>query len=117
MPKTWKEGRHAERRARNTYRRRRREPRAALGLSTSHIRPRYWAECSPDGQYLAVKSSGVRQCIPPTNSRGTVVTFSKKSRSRMLKITAQIDRLELSRSLFVTLTYPNQFPSDPGLYQ
>lgn len=116
MPRHWRDGRNAERRALKLARHRRRDARAALGLSTCHIRPRYWGEVSPDGQYLAVKSMGVRQCIPPTSKRSTVTTFSRKSRSRMLKITAQIDRAQLSRSLFLTLTYPSLFPSQPSVY-
>jgi hypothetical protein len=34
----------------------------------------------------------------------------------MLRTIAQCDSQALSRSLFVTLTYPRQFPSDPGIY-
>jgi len=107
----------AARHAEKVLRARRREARAALGLSTSHIRPHYWAEVSPAGQYLAVKSTGVRQCITPKNKRGTVRTFSRRSRSRILKTFAMIDSTALSRSLFVTLTYPKVFPREPSIYQ
>lgn len=104
----------AERHAKRVMRGRARE--AALGLSTCHIRPRWWAECSPNGQYLAVRSTGVRQCIPPKSKRSTVTTFSKRSRGRMMRQCAKVDRDSLSKSLFVTLTYPREFPSDPGIY-
>jgi hypothetical protein len=107
----------ASRHAQKVLRARRREARATLGLSTCHIRPHYWAEVSPNGQYLAVKSTGVRQCIPPKSKRGTVTTFSKKSRSRILKTFAMIDSNALSRSLFVTLTYPRVFPQEPLIYR
>src|SRR5215213_7753083 len=107
----------AARHADKVLRARRREARAALGLSTSHIRPHYWAEVSPNGQYLAVKSSGVRQCITPKSKRGTVQTFSKRSRSRILKTFAMIDSEALSRSLFVTLTSGRTTRSAGGAVQ
>jgi hypothetical protein len=109
-------GRKAARRAEATYQRHvRRE--AAMGLSSCHIRPRYWAEYSPDAQYLAVRSTGVRQCIPPTSARGQVRSFTRGSRRRMLKRFAQIDRDALGRSLLVTLTYPRSFPTESSTYK
>ena len=43
--------------------------------------------------------------------RGKVVIFSKKSRARLLKMLGKLRRDE--KPLFVTLTYPDQFPDDP----
>lgn len=102
----------AVRRAKRAYGRARHE--ARLGLSTCHTSPHYWAEASELGQYLAVKSKGVKQCRPSVGTRGAVMTFSKRSRSRMLKRFAQLDSISLSRSLFVTLTYPRVFPLEPS---
>jgi hypothetical protein len=102
-------------RALRSYYRHRRA--ARVGLSRCHTSPRYWAEYTPDAQYLAVRSIGVRQCIPPTQQRGLVNGFSPGSRRRMLKRFAQIDRDYLGQSLLVTLTYPRTFPTESSTYK
>lgn len=110
-----------------------------MGLSTCHISPlvygpyetgrarmqhldvpgaRYWAEVAEQGSYLAVRSTGVRPCTKPnTTQRGTVKQFTPRSRSRMLKHFAKIDRSVLSESLLVTLTYPRLFPTESSTYK
>lgn len=105
----------AERRARRVLASHRAE--ARMGLSRCHIGPRYWGEVSPHGSYLAVRSSGVSQCKVQTTTRGKVTSFTRRSRSRMLRHFSQIDRDVLSSSLLVTLTYPRSFPTDACTYR
>jgi len=88
-----------------------------MGLSTCHIRPRYWAEVSERGSYVAVRSSGVRQPCKVKSKRGAVISFTRRSRSRMLRTFAQIDRDYIGSSLLVTLTYPRSFPTESGTYK
>jgi hypothetical protein len=88
-----------------------------LGLSTCHIGPQYWAEVAPKGSYLAVRSKGTGQCQKKTSSRSKVVSFTKRSRSRMLKHFATLDRSLLSTSLLVTLTYPRLWSADSCTYR
>lgn len=88
-----------------------RERRAArVGLSDVHTSPRYWAECSTQGAYLAVRERGTRQTKPPDSRRGRVTSFSRRSRSRMMKLCSQINRDASASALCVTLTYPAEWP-------
>lgn len=48
-------------------------------------------------------------------TRGKVTGFSKKSRLRLLKRMGQVNKSELP--LFVTLTYPAEFPNDKSVYK
>lgn len=117
VPKyTGKEWRRAIRRAEHAYRRARRAARIGL-VHEPYLHARYWAEYSPNGRYLAVRSTGVRQCIPPKKTRGRVTQFSKRSRSRMLQLTAQVNSSALERSVFVTLTYPSSLPMARSTYK
>lgn len=55
--------------------------------------------------------------VPPSpekkySSRGEVSGFSRKSRNRLLSLLNQIPRKALQGALFVTLTYPKEYPSD-----
>jgi hypothetical protein len=105
----------AERRAHRLVRRRRAA--ARLGLSTCHTSPRYYASVAEDGAYLAVKAYGERQVKVPTWTRGRVTSFTRRSRSRLLKLMSQCDREQISKSLFVTLTYPRTFPRESSTYK
>jgi len=63
------------------------------------------------GEYAAVKSRQVKDNVPREWRRGTVQTFSARSRSRMLQSLAKTDRRAVSDDgLFVTLTYPREWP-------
>lgn len=102
----------AERRARRAYNAARAEARHGL-VDVPYSHGRYWGEVAPAGTYLAVRSTGVKQCVTPhPSTRGNVTSFSRRSRSRMLKTTAKISQTQLSTSLFVTLTYPAQFSTE-----
>ena len=106
---------HAERRARAAYARAIEDRRVLL--SSCHIPPRYAAEWSERGAYLAVKAHGVRQAKVQSWRRGTVRSFSFRSRTRLLRLLAQCDRQQTSQSLFVTLTYPRSFPTASSTYK
>jgi len=43
---------------------------------------------------------------------GTVTQFTRRSRAPHAKKFASVDRVALSKSLLVTLTYPRSFPTD-----
>lgn len=47
--------------------------------------------------------------------RGTINSFSKQSRRRMLRLVASLKRSE--RPVFMTLTYPDIFPEDPKIWK
>lgn len=106
-----------ERRGRRLYRARAREARNGLGKEpyrTAH----FWADYAPRGQYLEVHERGTRTLgKPPTGKRGRITTFSRKSRSRMFKCFGKTNKALLSKSLFVTLTYPRIFPTDSDTFK
>jgi hypothetical protein len=88
------------------------ELRRPFGSSSGHTLPRYYAAWSPEGMYLSVKrTGGVAPAKVPT-TRGVVCGFSRKSRGRLLRQCAQVNRQALTNALFVTLTYPEKWPDD-----
>jgi len=55
-------------------------------------------------------------CIP--SGRGRITGFSNKSRKRLFDLLSQVPRTAFSGGLlFVTLTYPNEFPTDYKEYK
>ncbi len=105
--------RRAERHARVLYGEARAAARVGL-VEVPYRHGRHFSQHTPRGSFLAARTIGERQVRPPTWTRGCVTTFSRRSRSRMMQATAHISNVELSRSLFVTLTYPRTFPEDPS---
>ena len=102
-----------ERRALRLYNARRQA--ARIGLSSAHISPRHsWAECSPDGAYLAVHRGRTTPCPVPGTTRGSVHGFSRQSRGRLLRTLAKVGRNASARALFVTLTYPSWWTTCPA---
>lgn len=64
------------------------------------------------GEYAAVKRPTPGPPQPREWKRGTVQNFSARSRSRMLQSLAAIDRRQVADgALFVTLTYPYDWPA------
>lgn len=49
--------------------------------------------------------------------RGRITAFSKRSRSRLMETVARLDRRGLDVPLFVTLTYPSDYPTDYTVYK
>ena len=91
--------------------------RARLGLSRCHTSPRYAARVSTDGAYLAVASYGEKGPTTRVSSRGQVRAFTRRSRSRLLQLCASVDRIELSKSLLVTLTYPRSYTTESSTWK
>lgn len=69
---------------------------------------------SPAGEYMALR---LRDCQSRTakHERGNITGFSVRSRSRLMAKIAQIKKHHLP--LFVTLTYPAEFPTDYKEYK
>jgi hypothetical protein len=100
----------------------------ALGLSKSHIRPRVKQNLDksissrpnkyrnkiiyyPKAQFIQVKQprGGNKKVV---SKRGIIQTFSIRSRKRMMNLAARIEKE--NTPIFVTLTYPEVFPSAIG---
>lgn len=71
-------------------------------------------EASPQGDYISLRSRG-RLAHVTKHERGEVKAFSHRSRSRLMKKISQLRKHHLP--LFVTLTYPNEFPTDYKEYK
>ena len=56
---------------------------------------------------------------PPTGGgpRGIIKGFSRESRKRLLDLLNMVRTEALSSGLFMTLTYPDQFPTDPARWK
>jgi len=89
----------------------------AAGLSTVHISTPS-VEWASGGSLVSLKIPWASS-TPPGGSRGRVVGFSKASRRRMLRLVNSIDRrqVEPDQVLFVTLTYPGEWPRDPQAWK
>lgn len=83
-----------------------------LGLSIDHISPHAVLKVAPRGQLCEVTRHGYRSQRPSHSQRGAVSGFSRRSRSRLLKLCASLDADRARAGLFVTLTYPSTWPSD-----
>jgi hypothetical protein len=90
---------------------------SSLGLSMCHISPRGNVSWYPKGQLLVVRRTGYRRRSSRYSSRGRISAFTSPSRSRLLRKCASLDRSDLRRGLFVTLTYPSEWTSDAGQWK
>ncbi len=85
-------------------------PNQAPGLSTAHIctlttyHGGHYAELRPPERTGRAGGGG---------PRGHITQFSRASRRRLQKVLASVDQNRISVPLFVTLTYPREFPGDP----
>lgn len=66
------------------------------------------------GSYLHWDVAGPDELDHPRGLRGKVTCFSKRSRMRLLCKCAAIDWRKSTRTLFVTLTFPDLFVDTPG---
>jgi len=82
-------------------------------LSTLHIcgKDNYCAELTLNGGLLAVRKP-VNNEAPIGGKRGKISGFSRSAGRRMQRKMARIDREKMRLPLFVTLTYPAEFPSE-----
>lgn len=98
---------------------------SALGLSTTHISPRgkdtheKWAcEVAVGGSVVSVKGRKPTHIKNGSGLRGDVKGFSKNARRRLLRKVGSIDREALEcMPIFITLTYPGQWPRDPAIWK
>lgn len=84
------------------------------GLSMYHISPRRASLCLWEGANLVVADRHKLRAGGAGRhdwKRGEIVSFSRASRRRVLRLVATLRRAELS--VFATLTYPDQFERDP----
>ncbi len=95
--------------------------RGGVGLSIDHTPPvdvrTYTFEVSAGGGVVGIKSQlkkGVVSSLKgATSTRGTVRGFSRRSRRRLMRLVASIDKRALGvRPLFLTLTYPGVYSED-----
>lgn len=93
-----------------------------LGLSIYHNGPRSilvpqvpFLEVAMEGTYCRVAvassaSSSVSVSVSGSNAkRGKIRTFSRRSRARLMRLLAKLDKSKMP--CFITLTYPSSFPS------
>lgn len=99
-----------------------------MGLSTCHISPPYhgislkplwYADSYENGQYLEVSVDKQENSVKSWNGviRSRIKDFSSKSRHRLFKKVAKLNRETTAAPLFLTLTYPNHFPTDADTYK
>lgn len=75
-------------------------------------------EYTPDGSFLKVSKPSVYAVagsIPRPGVRGAVSGFSRLSRNRLMQLLSKINRGQLP--VFVTLTYPGEFPGEPSQWK
>lgn len=95
-----------------------RELAAVLGLSTVHIS----SPQAPGTLRFFVGGSHARLRGDPMiggvgGVRGAVMGFTKASRRRMLEFLQTVDRERAGMPLFVTLTYPGEWPGEPARWK
>ncbi len=87
-------------------------PDTAPGLSTAH-------NCTlttyTGGQYAELRPPELLGKVGGGGTRGHISGFSKASRRRLQRLLAVIDQERQAVPLFVTLTYPGEFPADPAV--
>jgi hypothetical protein len=113
--------------------------RAGIGLSTCHIPPRGSERAceglsdpavthdvvgravlrmARGGGLVRVATIGAAPARARSESRrGRVAGYSRRSRRRLMDLTASIHRERAGRPLFVTLTYPRQWDPDPEVWK
>jgi hypothetical protein len=81
-------------------------------LSTAHI-------CTlttyQGGQYAELRPPERTGRAGGGGPRGHITQFSKASKRRLQRVLASVDQGRISVPLFVTLTYPGEFPADPAV--
>ena len=88
-----------------------------VGLSTCHISPLPVLKVALGGNLAQLSGAGLGSPAVGGGVRGCITGFSKRSRSRLMQTVASLDRRGLEVPLFVTLTYPAQFPTDYTIYK
>ena len=95
--------------------------RDAMGLSTSHIKPRndptdlWQVRAYSGGGLMEIHSPGIVGNRPGGGKRGIIKRFSEGSRRRLLRALNRVKRDLLP--VFLTLTYPDNFPGNPRIWK
>lgn len=96
-------------------------PTQSPGLSTAHI----WPQQPPAALSTALGGSLARIEFPSGGKRPragggrrqTISEFSRASRRRLLQLLNSLNRNKIKLPLFITLTYPGEFPEDPRVWK
>lgn len=76
------------------------------------------ATIAAGGAYFAIKAGKCYRGEWAGGKRGRIVRFSPASRRRLMTLMASIDRTAFKKKpLFITLTYPNEYPTDYKVYK
>lgn len=72
-----------------------------------------------EGSLVVMGAARQSRAASPVNDskRGRVSSFSRRSRTRLMRLTASIRRRSLASALFVTLTYPARWSADPARWK
>ncbi len=94
--------------------------RSDVGLSSSHIRPHsrgdlWQVNAYRGGSLIQVCAPSMRGESNGGGKRGIITRFSEASRRRLIRALAKTKRDRLP--VFVTLTYPDNFPGDPVVWK
>lgn len=93
----------------------------ARGLSKGHNRPDCKAVVSVDGSSVELRRPylGDTSSSPVKAKRERITKWSEKSRMRLKWMLGTLKKAELGKAVFVTLTYPAEFPApdDHGIYK
>lgn len=90
----------------------------SLGLSTVHIsapQPSGSIRCAVGGNHARLRGDQLDYSVGGT--RGDVSTFSNASRRRLLAFFQSVNRDKAGLPLFVTLTYPGEWPADHRVWK
>ncbi len=92
------------------------------GLSKGHNCTRATTTFYTGGSLVAIKrpvasTSALRNEEPPEAERSAIIEFSRKSRQRLRLDLARVDQRTCGRPLFISLTYPNEFPLDAATFK
>lgn len=95
---------------------------ARIGLSFGHIWPqpaaKHWLQVAWGGSYIGVRSTDTADHARTPSARGVVRGFSSQSRRRLITKLSKLDRRVMQQQpLFLTLTYPADWPDDFAVWK
>lgn len=86
-------------------------PEAGGGLSTPHKAPSPSMTAAVGGSFAELSAGLTVTPVVGGGVRGKILTFSKESRRRLMRLLNSVNRDEVALPYFVTLTYHNTWPS------
>ncbi len=101
-----------------------RAPGGAPGLSTAHIwpdGPSAVLKTAVDGSLASISwpdtYTGRKKKRVAGGRRQGITEFSRASRRRLLQLLNSINKTKIKIPLFITLTYPGEYPEDPTVWK